>query len=110
MTRRRRAIAARLTRSRDLCRDAAGRFRAALPRRRAAPPEAGRFMDYGPDWPPVPAPAVEPPPHPLLRRCLAIVVVYAVIWALGAVLLELRLHQLHEVPGHAVTTYTTIDH
>ena len=66
-------------------------------------------MDYGPDWPPVPSygPARR---HTLLRRCLAIVVVYAAIWGLGSVLLEVRLYQLHEMSGHAATTYTTIDH
>lgn len=67
-------------------------------------------MDYGPDWPPLPATGPELRRHMLLRRCLAIVVVYAVIWGLGSVLLEVRLYQLREMSGHAVTTYTTIDH
>lgn len=68
-------------------------------------------MDYGPDWPPAPSsPGSAPRRHLLMRQCLAIVIVYAVIWALGSVLLEVRLRQLHEVSGHAVTTYTTIDH
>lgn len=67
-------------------------------------------MDYGPDWPPVPSPGPEHGRHPLLRRCLAIVAVYAVIWGLGSVLLEVRLYHLHGVSGHAATTYTTIDH
>lgn len=66
-------------------------------------------MDYGPDWPPLSSPAPSSPRPALLRRCLAIVVVYAVIWALGAVLLEVRLHRLESVSGHTVTTYTTID-
>ena len=62
-------------------------------------------MDYGPDWPPAPSSV---PSRQLLRRCVAVVVAYAVIWALGSALLELRLHQLHAVSGNAVTTYTTI--
>jgi hypothetical protein len=73
---------------------------------RRTPGAAGRFMDYGPDWPP----RREPPAHPhaLLRRCVAVVVLYAVIWALGSVLLELRLYALRDVTGEPVTTYTTI--
>jgi hypothetical protein len=63
-------------------------------------------MDYGPDWPPPPKPAAYP--HALLRRCVAVVVLYAVIWALGSVLLELRLYALRDVTGEPVTTYTTI--
>jgi hypothetical protein len=64
-------------------------------------------MDYGPDWPPVLRPA--PVRHPLLRRCLAAVLLYALIWVLGSVLLEVRLHQLHNVTGGVpVTTYTTV--
>ncbi|GAB2834818.1 hypothetical protein GCM10027176_43900 [Actinoallomurus bryophytorum] len=63
-------------------------------------------MDYGPDWPP----RRRPPeyPHALLRRCVAVVILYAVIWALGSVLLELRLQALRDVTGEPVTTYTTI--
>jgi hypothetical protein len=64
-------------------------------------------MDYGPDWPPVPRPT--PVRHPLLRRCLAAVLLYALIWVLGSVLLEVRLHQLRNVTGGVpVTTYTTV--
>jgi hypothetical protein len=64
-------------------------------------------MDYGPDWPPRPRP--RRPRHPLLRRCLAVVVLYAVIWAFGAILLELRLFQLRDLgDGAPVTTYTTV--
>jgi hypothetical protein len=68
---------------------------------------ASPFMDYGPDWPPMPKPPRVP--HALVRRCVAIVVVYAVIWALGSALLELRLLQLRGFPGGVpVTTYTTV--
>jgi hypothetical protein len=63
-------------------------------------------MDYGPDWPP--APTRRRIRRPLLRRCLAVVVLYAVIWALGSVLLELRLYQLRDVGGVPTTTYTTV--
>ena len=64
-------------------------------------------MDYGPDWPPVPK--VASVRHPLLRRCVAAVVLYALIWALGSVLLEVRLYQLRNLTGGApVTTYTTV--
>lgn len=64
-------------------------------------------MDYGPDWPPPPRPPRSR--HTLLRRCVAAVVVYAVIWALGSVLLELRLFQLRNLTGGVpVTTYTTV--
>jgi hypothetical protein len=107
MVRLRRAITGRLLQGRSLCLDAAGRARGALARDRAVPPETGGFLDYGADWPP--SPSTAPPRHPLLRRCLAIVVVYAVIWVLGSALLEVRLHQLRAVHGHEVTTYTTID-
>jgi hypothetical protein len=64
-------------------------------------------MDYGPDWPP---PPVRPRRrHPLLRRCVAAVVLYAVIWALGSVLLQLRMFQLRDgVGGAPPTTYTTV--
>jgi hypothetical protein len=75
-------------------------------RRRRGDGAGSRFMDYGPDWPPRRKPPTYP--HPLLRRCVAIVVLYAVIWALGSVLLELRLHALRDVTGEPVTTYTTI--
>jgi hypothetical protein len=65
-------------------------------------------MDYGPDWPPVPAPSPRAP-HALVRRCVAVVIVYAVIWALGSALLELRLLQLRGFAGGApVTTFTTV--
>jgi hypothetical protein len=77
-----------------------GRFR----RRRE--PDTSRFMDYGPDWPPVPRQARLR--HPLLRRCVAAVVLYALIWAFGSVLLELRLYQLRDLGNAPVTTYTTI--
>ncbi|MDN3353566.1 hypothetical protein [Actinomadura sp. DC4] len=75
-----------------------------LGRRRV--PDASPFMDYGPDWPPAPRPA--PIRHPLLRRCAAAVVLYALIWAVGSVLLEVRLHQLRDPGGVPVTTYTTV--
>ena len=75
-------------------------------RRRRGADAVNRFMDYGPDWPSRRKPAAYP--RPLLRRCVAVVVVYAVIWALGSVLLELRLHALRDVTGEPVTTYTTI--
>ena len=81
-------------------------IRGILDRRRPSPSDTHGFMDYGPDWPPVP---VRRRRHPLLRRCLAIVVVYAVIWGLGSALLQVRLYQLHRTSGHAATTYTTID-
>ena len=70
--------------------------------------EAGsRFIDYGPEWPPVAA--ASRAPHGLLRRCVTVVVVYAVIWGLGSVLLEVRLLQLRGVAGGVpVTTYTTV--
>jgi hypothetical protein len=110
MTHPRRTIVVRLHQGRHLCREAAGRIRGVCARRRATASETSRFMDYGPDWPPVPSSTPAPPRPMLLRRCLAVVLVYAVIWGLGSVLLELRLHRLHEVSGHAVTTYTTIDH
>jgi hypothetical protein len=65
-------------------------------------------MDYGPDWPPVPEPSPRAP-HALVRRCVAAVVVYAVIWALGSTLLELRLLQLRGFSaGAPATTYTTV--
>ena len=73
------------------------------------PRDAGamsRFMDYGPDWPARRKPAADP--HALLRRCVAVVILYTVIWALGSVLLELRLYALRDLTGEPVTTYTTI--
>jgi hypothetical protein len=75
-------------------------------RRRRSADAVGRFMDYGPDWPSRRKPATYP--HALLRRCVAVVTLYAVIWALGSVLLELRLYALRDVTGEPVTTYTTI--
>jgi hypothetical protein len=83
----------------------AGRCRIVVRRRRSVG-AASRFMDYGPDWPPRRKPSTYP--HALLRRCVAVVILYAVIWALGSVLLELRLHALRDVTGEPVTTYTTI--
>lgn len=82
-----------------------GRVRRTVARRRAAD-GASRLMDYGPDWPPVP----QPPPYPyaLLRRCVAIVVLYSVIWALGSALLQLRLLELRNLGNAPVTTYTTV--
>src|SRR5262245_8539145 len=80
--------------------------RARLFARRRAIAVSGGLMDYGPDWPPMPPRSR--PMHPLLRRCVAIVLLYAVIWALGAVLLEFRLYELRRVTGVPVTTYTTI--
>lgn len=74
--------------------------------RRRREPDTSRFMDYGPDWPPVPRQA--PMRHPLLRRCVAAVMLYALIWAFGSVLLELRLYQLRNLDNAPVTTYTTI--
>jgi hypothetical protein len=75
-------------------------------RRRRSAGAMSRFMDYGPDWPPRRKPATYP--HALLRRCVAVVILYAVIWALGSVLLQLRLYALRDVTGEPVTTYTTI--
>lgn len=103
-------VAQRLTRvrreARRLC-ARAGRWLHGLSRRRRVADPASPFMDYGADWPPAPQPLRAP--HALVRRCVAIVVVYAVIWALGSALLELRLLQLHSFPGGApVTTYTTV--
>lgn len=104
------AVAQRLTRVfRDVRRlpARAGRWPHGLSRRRRVADPAGPFMDYGADWPPVPQPLRAP--HALVRRCVAIVVVYAVIWAFGSALLELRLLQLRGFTGGApVTTYTTI--
>lgn len=74
--------------------------------RRRREPDTSRFMDYGPDWPPAPRQARIH--HPLLRRCVAAVVLYALIWAFGSVLLELRLYQLRNLGNAPVTTYTTI--
>ena len=83
-----------------------GGLRRLAARHRAAV-DASRFMDYGPDWPPAPAPPRRR--HPLLRRCVAAVVLYAVIWALGSALLEFRLFQLRKLSGGAPeTTYTTV--
>lgn len=82
-----------------------GGVRRALARRRMAG-EASRLMDYGPDWPPVPEPP--PYPHTLLRRCVATVVLYAMIWALGSALLQLRLLELRNLGDAPVTTYTTV--
>jgi hypothetical protein len=67
---------------------------------------AGHFMDYGPDWPPPPRPPSAR--RALLRRCMAVVVLYAVIWAVGSALLELRMLELRKLTGTPVTTYTTI--
>src|SRR3954468_16778702 len=84
--------------------------------RRRNEPDTGLFMDYGPDWPPLPRrarlrhPRLRPPPRPrppLLRRCAPAVVLYALIWAFGSVLLELRLYQLRQLDNAPVTTYTT---
>ena len=76
-------------------------------RRRRAADAVSRFMDYGPDWPP--APRRPRPRHTLLRRCVAVVVLYAVIWAFGSALLELRLLQSRGLTGGVpVTTYTTV--
>ncbi|WP_345462985.1 hypothetical protein [Actinoallomurus oryzae] len=78
-----------------------------LAARRRATADAGRFMDYGPDWPP--GPTAPRRRHPLLRRCVAAVVLYAVIWAVGSALLEIRLFQLRKLGGGAPeTTYTTV--
>jgi hypothetical protein len=80
-----------------------GSRRRIVARRRRAADAVSRFLDYGPDWPPRPPRSR----HTLLRRCVAAVVLYAVIWALGAVLLEFRLLQLrHLTGGMPVTTYT----
>jgi hypothetical protein len=84
-----------------------GKVRRVVARRRRMADAASRLMDYGPDWPPAP----EPPPYPhlLLRRCVAAVVLYALIWALGSALLQLRLFELHNLGnGAPVTTYTTV--
>ncbi|GLY72463.1 hypothetical protein Airi01_007300 [Actinoallomurus iriomotensis] len=85
----------------------AARLASRAPIRRRDADDTSRFMDYGPDWPPAPAPPRRR--HPLLRRCVAAVVLYAVIWALGSALLELRMFQLRKLGGGApVTTYTTV--
>jgi len=91
-------------------RRAAGRLVARVPAlgrlREQRVPDTSRFMDYGPDWPPAPRPA--PVRHPLLRRCVAAVVLYALIWALGSILLQVRLYQLHDFGGMPFTTSTTV--
>jgi hypothetical protein len=79
-----------------------------LARRRRVAGTASRFVDYGPDWPPARArrPRAR---HGLVRRCAAVVVLYAVIWALGSVLLEVRLTGLRDAAGGVpMTTYTTV--
>jgi hypothetical protein len=78
-----------------------------LARRRRVAGTASRFVDYGPDWPPR---ARRPRARQgLARRCVAVVVLYAVIWALGSVLLEVRLMALRGAAGGVpVTTYTTV--
>lgn len=47
-------------------------------------------MDYGPDWPPAPQP---PKPvrrdHPLWHKVIARVVLFAVIWGVGAIALHI---------------------
>ena len=83
-----------------------GPARRALARRGRGAVTSG-LMDYGPDWPPMP-PKPPPYPHALLRRCVAAVILYAVIWALGSTLLQLRLLELRRHDGGAVTTYTTV--
>jgi hypothetical protein len=54
---------------------------------------AGRpshLMDYGEDWPPKPAPPVVRRPRlPLWQKCVAAVVGYALVWALGEVVLQI---------------------
>lgn len=47
------------------------------------------LMDYGEDWPPKPAPPVMPkrPPLKLWQKALAEVAIFALIWALGEVLI-----------------------
>lgn len=69
------------------------------------PESLSRFMDYGPDWPPVPK--RRRIRHPLVRRCLAVIMLYAVIWALGSILLEFRLYQLRDAGGASPKTYPT---
>jgi hypothetical protein len=76
-----------------------------MARRRRVANVVSHFMDYGPDWPPPPKPP--PSSRVLLRRCVATVVLYALIWAMGATLLELRLLELRKL-GTPVTTYTTV--
>jgi hypothetical protein len=87
-------------------RDGLARCRRAVARRRHVANAVGHFMDYGPDWPPPPRPPSER--RALLRRCMAVVVLYAVIWAVGSALLELRLLELRKLTGTPVTTYTTV--
>lgn len=75
--------------------------------RRVVPEPSDYFMDYGPDWPP--APKRRPTSRVrLLRKCAAAVVVYAVIWGLGTVLLQQRTRELRDHPGVSVTTYTAV--
>jgi hypothetical protein len=86
--------------------DGPARRRHIVARRRPAANTVSYFMDYGPDWPPPPRPPSAR--RALLRRCMAVVVLYAVIWAMGSALLELRLLELRKLTGTPVTTYTTI--
>jgi hypothetical protein len=78
--------------------------------RRAEPEPPDYFINYGPDWPPAPKrPAARPARgRRLLRSCVRAVVMYAVIWCLGVVVLELRTYEQRAHPGVSVTTYTTV--
>lgn len=76
-------------------------------RRRVPEPEPVSYlMDYGPDWPPR-AKRRPTAGARLLRRCVAWAVVYALIFGLGVVLLEVRALERHGHPSSSVTTYTT---
>ena len=47
------------------------------------------LMDYGPNWPPKPVPPVVRRPRlALWQKCVATVVGYALVWALGEVVLQ----------------------
>lgn len=49
------------------------------------------LMDYGPDWPPPPPPPAAParPKLKLWQKAVAEVVIFALIWALGEVLIQI---------------------
>lgn len=55
-------------------------------------------MDYGPNYPPAPEPSA-PEPLRLGQKLAFIAVLYAIIWAAGALLLHARMH--------GVVTYST---
>lgn len=55
------------------------------------------LMDYGPDWPPPPPPpaARKQPKLKLWQKCVATVVGYAVVFALGEVALQITQFARH---------------